>query len=131
MSNVATLGGHTIVGDYAILSGLVAVHQFVRIGAHAFIGGKTAIPKDIPPFVMAAGAEGARAKLFGLNQNGLRRHGFSRETINGLKKAYKILWRETGRFSEGIRRVREEIEPFSELDMLLDFISESKRGITR
>ena len=128
MSNVATLGGHTSVGDYANLGGLVAVHQFVRIGVHAFIGGNSGVSMDIPPFMMAAGT---RVKLYGLNRNGLKRRGFKSETINGLKKAYRIIWRECGRFSEGVKRVREEMEPFPELDMLLDFIKSSKRGITR
>ncbi len=128
MSNVATLGGHATIGDHANLGGLVAVHQFTRIGAYAFIGGKTGVPKDIPPFMIAAGP---RAKLYGPNLNGLRRQGFSGNTINGLKKAYRIIWRECGRFSEGIDRVRREIESFPELDLLLEFISDSKRGVVR
>lgn len=128
LSNVATLGGHTTVGDYANLSGLMASHQFVRIGQYAFVGGKTGLPLDVPPYMMAFGT---RAKLYGPNLTGLKRHNFSKEAINGLKKAYRIIWRETGRFSEGIKRVREEMESFPELEILLDFISESKRGITR
>jgi UDP-N-acetylglucosamine acyltransferase len=128
MANAATLGGHTIVGDYASLGGLAAAHQFVRIGAYAFIGGLTGIPQDIPPYMIAAGE---RAKLHGPNQIGLRRHGFSNEVILGLKKAYRIIWRETSIFSEGVARVREEMESFPELEVLLDFIVNSKRGITR
>jgi UDP-N-acetylglucosamine acyltransferase len=127
MANVATLGGHTEVGDYANLAGLVASHQFVRIGAYSFIGGNTGISKDIPPFMLAVGM---RAKLYGLNQKGLKRHGFSKEVIAGLKKAYMIIWRESKIFKDGIKRVRDELEPFPELDMLIDFISDSKRGIT-
>lgn len=128
LSNVATLGGHTTVGDYAILSGLTASHQFVRIGRYAFVGGKTGLPLDVPPYMMAFGT---RATLYGPNLTGLRRHNFSREAINGLKKAYRIIWRETGNFRDGIKKVREEMETFPELEILLDFISESKRGITR
>jgi len=128
MSNAATLGGHSTVGDHANLGGLMAAHQFVRIGAYAFIGGKTGIPQDIPPFMIAAGS---RAKLYGPNRTGLRRQGFSKETIEGLIKAYKIIWRDNKRFSDGIKMVREEIEPFPELDMLLDFFDNSKRGVTR
>ncbi len=128
LSNVATLGGHTTVGDYANLSGLTASHQFVRIGQYAFVGGKTGLPQDVPPYMMAFGT---RAQLYGLNVTGLRRHNFSEETIRGLKKAYRIIWRETGRFTEGVKRVREEMESFPELEILLDFISDSKRGITR
>ena len=129
MSNVATLGGHVEVGDHVNLSGLVAVHQFVRIGAYAFIGGKAAVPQDIPPFMLATGTE--RAKLYGPNQKGLVRQGFSRDTIDGLKKAFKIIWRQNNSFNEGIKKVRENIQTFPELEMLLDFISKSKRGVTR
>jgi UDP-N-acetylglucosamine acyltransferase len=128
MANAATLGGHTAVGDHTSLGGLTASHQFVRIGAYAFIGGNTGLPKDIPPFMIAAGS---RAKLYGPNLIGLRRHGFSNEVIEGLKKAYRIIWRESKRFDEGIARTRKEVEAFPELDMLLDFFNGSKRGITR
>lgn len=128
MANAATLGGHTVVGDYTTLGGLMASHQFVRIGAYAFISGNTGLPKDIPPFMIAAGS---RAKLYGPNLIGLRRHGFSKEVMEGLKKAYRIIWRESKRFDEGIARARKEVEAFPELDMLLDFFNGSKRGITR
>ena len=128
MSNVATLAGHTTIGDNATLGGLVAVHQFVRIGAHAFIGGMSGIDKDVPPFMMAAGL---KAKLYGVNQKGLQRLGFSKEAIRDLKKAYKIIWRDNRQIKEGISQVREEIESFSELEMLLGFLNESKRGIMR
>jgi len=128
MSNVATLGGHITIGDYAILGGLVAVHQFVRIGAHAFLGAKSGIDRDVPPFMMTAGP---RARLFGINRKGLSRMGFSDETIAGLKKAYQIIWREHRRFSEGILQVRKDIRTFPELEMLLAFLEGSKRGILR
>jgi UDP-N-acetylglucosamine acyltransferase len=128
MANVATLGGHITIGDNAIVGGLVAVHQFVRIGAYAFIGGKSAISKDVPPFMMASGL---RAKLYGPNQKGLRRIGFSLETIDGLKKAYMIIWRKNKRFREGLDQVRSEVKPFPELEILLNFFNGSKRGILR
>ena len=128
MSNVATLGGHITIGDHAILGGLVAVHQFVRIGAYAFLGAKSGVDRDVPPFMMTAGP---RARLYGVNRKGLKRMGFSQETIDGLKKAFRIIWRENQRFSEGISQVRREIEPFPELEMLLDFFNGSKRGILR
>lgn len=128
LSNMATLGGHTSIGDYANLGGLVAVHQFVKIGAYAFIGGMTGISQDVPPFMIAAGH---RAKLYGPNQKGLKRLGFSDETIHGLKKAYRIIWRESRILSEGIKRIEQEMEPFPELNLLLDFISSSERGVLR
>jgi UDP-N-acetylglucosamine acyltransferase len=128
LANSVALGGHVTVGDHASLGGLSAAHQFVRIGAYAFIGGLVGIAQDIPPYMIAAGG---RAKLYGPNQIGLRRNGFSSEVIQGLRKAYRIIWRETTIFKDGITRVREEMETFPELEVLLDFISSSKRGITR
>ncbi len=128
MSNVATLGGHVSVGDYAILGGLAAVHQFVRIGAYAFLGGKTGVDRDAPPFMIVAGP---RAKLYGVNRKGLQRLGFSQEKLDGLKKAYSIIWRENTLFSEGMKKARQELKPFPELDMLLDFVESSKRGVLR
>ena len=128
MSNVATLGGHITVGDHAILGGLVAIHQFVRIGAYAFLGGKCGVDRDVPPYMIAAGS---RAKLYGINRRGLARQGFSEQAISGLKKAYRIIWRENRRFSEGLDQVRREIEPFPELNELLDFFNGSNRGILR
>jgi UDP-N-acetylglucosamine acyltransferase len=128
MSNAATLGGHIEIGDHAIIGGLVAVHQFVRIGTYAFVGGKSGLVKDIPPFMMAAGD---RARLYGLNQIGLRRRGFPQERIDGLKKAYRIIWRDRHLFHESLEKVRREIPPFKELEILLDFLVSSKRGVVR
>lgn len=128
MSNGATLGGHIAIDDYAILGGMVAVHQFVRIGTHAFIGGKSGIDRDVPPFMITAGE---RAKLYGVNQKGLHRMGFSQQSIDGLKKAYRIIWRDNSRFSDGIRQVRREMESFPELEILLGFFEGSRRGILR
>ena len=128
MSNVATLGGHIAIGDHAILGGLVAVHQFVRIGTHAFVGGKSGIDRDVPPFMISAGP---RAKLYGVNRTGLNRSGFSRESIDGLKMAYRIIWRENKRQSKAIEQVRKEVKPSPELEVLLNFFKDSKRGILR
>jgi UDP-N-acetylglucosamine acyltransferase len=128
MSNAATLGGHIEIGNKAIIGGLVAIHQFVRIGAYAFIGGMSATVKDIPPFMMASGD---RAKLYGLNVRGLKREGFSREKIENLKRAYQIIWRDHHLLNEALVRVRDEIEPFEELQMLLDFLTTSRRGVVR
>lgn len=128
MSNVATLGGHITIGNHAVIGGLVAVHQFVRIGSFSFLGGKSGVDRDVPPFMITAGP---RAKLYGINRKGMSRMGFSQESIDGLKKAYRIIWRENKRLSEGINRVREEIKPSPELEMLLDFFNGSKKGILR
>lgn len=128
MSNLATLGGHIIIGDHAILGGQMAAHQFIRIGAYAFLGGKAGVDRDVPPFVMVAGV---RAKLYGINTKGLQRLGFSQEVIDGLKKAYRIIWRGNKNFSESIAQVKREIETFPELEMLLNFLEESERGVLR
>jgi len=128
LSNVATLGGHTKVGDHAILGGLVAAHQFVRIGAFAFVGGMTGVDRDVPPFMLVAGG---RAKLYGPNRKGLSRHGFSTEEIDNLKSAYRIIWRESASFAEGIARVKAELKHTPAIHILLSFLENSKRGILR
>lgn len=128
MANSVALGGHVTIGDHVNLGGLAAAHQFVRIGAYAMIGGLAGVSQDIPPYMIASGE---RARLYGLNQIGLRRHGFSGEAIQGLRKAYRMIWRETSMFSEGVARVKAEMELFPELEVLLDFIGSSKRGIAR
>jgi UDP-N-acetylglucosamine acyltransferase len=128
MGNAATLGGHVSVGDQAIFGGMVAVHQFVRIGAYAFLGGKAGIDRDVPPFMIVSGE---RAKLYGINQRGLSRLGWPKEKIAALKKAYSILWRGNRPFGDGIRKVRDEIPSFPELELLLSFLVKSKRGILR
>jgi UDP-N-acetylglucosamine acyltransferase len=128
MSNAATLGGHTEIGDHAILGGLAATHQFVRIGAYAFVGGKSGVDRDVPPFMMISGE---RAKLYGVNRRGLRRHGFSQEVIDGLKKAYRIIWREERSLEEALIKARGEIPSSPELEMLLGFFKGSKRGVLR
>ncbi len=128
MANAATLGGHVEIGDHAVLGGLVAVHQFVRIGSHAFIGGHTAVAQDIPPFMLTSGH---RARLFGINRKGLERAGLSPKTIEGLKKAYRIIWRDKGKLSQALEKVRAEVPPSPELDLLLKFFHGSKRGVVR
>ena len=127
-ANNATLAGHIIVGDHATIGGLVAIHQFVRIGDYAYVGGKSAVVKDIPPYVIASGD---RAKLHGLNSVGLKRHGFSQETLSLLKKAYRIIFRIGITLNEAIERVKAEVEQVPEVVNLIDFIKSSRRGITR
>ncbi|MBW1780348.1 MAG: acyl-ACP--UDP-N-acetylglucosamine O-acyltransferase [Deltaproteobacteria bacterium] len=128
LTNGATLGGHTHIGEYAILGAFLAVQQFVRIGAHAYLGAKSGIDRDVPPFMITAGP---RAKLYGINQKGLIRRGFSQETIDILKKAYSIIWRENKSFRDGVAQVKRDLELIPELEMLLDFLADSKRGVLR
>jgi len=128
LANSVNLAGHAKVGDFASIGGLSALHQFVRIGAYAFIGGMTAVDRDVPPFMLAAGN---RAKLYGPNRKGLSRQGFAVEDVDGLKAAYRIIWRESKTFEEGILRVRNELRPSKLIELLLAFFENSKRGIIR
>jgi UDP-N-acetylglucosamine acyltransferase len=128
MANSVGLGGHITIGDYAILGGIVAVHQFVRIGAYAIIGGQSAVPQDIPPYVSASGN---RAKLYGLNLVGLKRRGFSDEAISNLKKAYRIIFRSGLILDDALARVKSELNGSQEAMHLMEFMKNSKRGVTR
>lgn len=126
MSNAATLAGHITVEDYAILGGLSAVHQFCKIGTHAFIGGCSAVARDVPPFCMAVGN---RAKLVGLNLVGLKRRGFSLATIETLRQAYDLLFLSDLTQKEAIAQVRERFPDEPAIQTLLTFIENSERGI--
>jgi len=126
MSNAATLGGHIIVEDKAIIGGLAAVHQFCRIGRHAFVGGASAVARDVPPYTIAYGN---RAKLAGLNLVGLKRSGFSDATIQSLKQAYEILFLSSLSLKEATQKVRQELPQSPEVQHLLEFIESSERGL--
>lgn len=128
MANVATLAGHVLIEDHAVIGGLVAIHQFTRIGTYAMVGGFSGIGQDIPPYMIASGA---RAKLFGLNAIGLKRHGFTDSTINELKKAYKILFREKRTLKDAIQKIQEDLPYTDEIKHLIEFIQKNKRGICR
>jgi UDP-N-acetylglucosamine acyltransferase len=128
LSNNTTLAGHITIGDHATVGGLVAIHQYVRVGDYAFIGGKSAVVKDVPPYVIAAGD---RAILHGLNRVGLKRYGFSPKTLAALKKTYRILFRYGLTLNEAIQRVHAEVEIVAEVETFIDFIKASSRGVTR
>jgi UDP-N-acetylglucosamine acyltransferase len=129
MANGATLGGHILIEDHAIIGGLAAIHQFCRIGTHAMVSGLTGVSQDISPYMMAAGD---RAKLYGLNSVGLRRHQFSEQEIKALKKAYRIIFRSGLPLAKAIKAVEEDdIFQIPKVQHLLQFIQHSKRGICR
>ena len=128
LANAATLAGHVVVEDFAVIGGLVAIHQFTRIGAYSMVGGFSGVGQDIPPFTMASGS---RAKLYGLNTIGLKRHGFSDSSINNLKKAYKILFREKRTLKDAIKKIKSELPQTDEIIRLIEFIEANKRGICR
>ncbi len=128
LANNTTLAGHITIGDHATVGGLVAIHQFVRIGDYAFVGGKSAVVKDVPPYVIAAGD---RAVLHGLNRVGLKRFGFSDQALAALKKTYRILFRYGLTLNEAIERVHAEVERVPEVENFIAFIKASSRGVTR
>ncbi len=128
MANAATLGGHVEVEDYVVIGGIVAVHQFARIGAYAMIGGFSGVGQDVPPYMTASGP---RASLYGLNSIGLKRNGFSDETISELKQAYKILFRERLSLKDALKKIQEELPYTDEIAHLIEFINKNRRGICR
>jgi UDP-N-acetylglucosamine acyltransferase len=128
LANSVALAGHVDVADFVILGGLSAVHQFTRIGKHAFIAGGSMVAMDVPPYCTA---QGDRAELAGLNTVGLSRHGLNDEQIGRIKDAYKILFRSKLGLNEAMTRLKAEHGGQPEIDHLLEFIGSSKRGITR
>jgi UDP-N-acetylglucosamine acyltransferase len=128
LANSSTLAGHILVEDFAIVGGLVAIHQFVRVGCYAIIGGASAVPQDVPPYMVAAGN---RARLFGLNNIGLKRHNFSESTMAALKQAYRILFRSHLTLHKALDRVEKEVPELPEIRHLSDFLKKTKRGVCR
>lgn len=126
ISNATQLAGHVVVEDRAILSGLSAVHQFVKIGKHSFIGGCSRVAKDVPPFIKAVGNP---VKLYGLNSVGLQRSGFTEEVVRELKRAYRLFFRSELNVSQAMERARTELQPFPEVEHFLSFIEASQRGV--
>lgn len=127
-ANNATLAGHVVIEDYVILGGFTGVHQFCHIGKYCFTAISSVVVKDIPPFLMVAGNT---AKPSGLNREGLRRHGFTAETIDLLRKAYKIVYRSgltKNMAIEGLEELTSESEAVSDF---FRFIKKSTRGIVR
>ncbi len=126
-SNNGTLAGHVTVGDHAIMGGLTAVHQFCRIGAHAITGGCSKIVQDVPPFMIADGNQG---KVRAINSVGLNRRGFSEDSINAIKRAHRVLYREKRNYREAVEVLRSQENRLPEIDLLIDFVAASERGIS-
>ncbi len=127
LANNAALAGHITIGDHVTVGGLVTIHQFVRIGDYAYVGGKSGVPKDIPPYVIASGD---RARLYGLNRVGLKRHGFPETTVRELKKVYRIFYRIGITLNEAIERALAEVDHLPEVINFINFIKSSQRGLT-
>lgn len=128
LANAATLAGHVEVGDNCTLGGLSAVHQFTRIGKHAFLAGGTMAVMDVPPYCIA---QGDRAELAGPNAVGLKRHGYTDEQQSRIKDAYRLLFRSKLGLNEALSQLQAEMGQHPEIALLLEFITNSKRGITR
>ena len=127
LANSVNMGGHVVIEDWAIVGGVTAIHQFVRIGCHSFVGGGSRLPQDVAPYVMVAGSPCA---AYGLNIVGLRRRGFQRETIRQIKETYRLVFQSDLNVSQALEQLaaREDLVP--EVAHMVAFIQSSERGIT-
>jgi UDP-N-acetylglucosamine acyltransferase len=131
MANVATLAGHVTVDSHASIGGLVAIHQFCRIGCFSYIGGVSGISLDVPPYVIIAGTRN-RTRISGINKIGLKRNGFSRETIGKLENAFRIIFRSPNLLiKDALELAKQEITDCPEVDCMVKFFEDSKRGVVK
>ena len=128
-ANNSSLAGHVTVGDYAVLGGFTGVHQFCQIGAHVMTAISTVVYKDIPPYVLAAGSDGAKPS--GINSEGLKRRGFSPEAISAVKQAYKTLFRNGLTLEQARVELLDQAQTHPEVQPILDFLASATRGIIR
>jgi len=127
-ANNTTLAGHVAIQDFVTLGGFTGVHQFCRIGSYSFSAISSIIVKDVPPYILVSGNT---AKPSGLNREGLKRNGFDADTINLLKKAYRIIYRESLTLSEALNELMELSIDSKSVNVMYSFISSSERGIVR
>lgn len=128
LANGTVIAGHVTVGDFAILSGLVAVHQFIHIGQHALVSGGSLVRKDVPPYVKAGKEPIA---FVGINSIGLRRRGFTTEKIREIQDIYRIIYQKNYNTTQAAAIVEAEMRASTERDHILQFITDSKRGIMK
>jgi UDP-N-acetylglucosamine acyltransferase len=128
MSNCATLGGHVHLGDWVIMGGFSGVHQFTRVGAHAFLANNAAVTRDVPPFVMAVGQP---AQPHSINSEGLKRRGYTEQQIRNLRNAYRILYRSELRLEDALAKLNELAATQPEVREMVDFIGTSTRSLVR
>jgi len=128
IANGVQLAGHVVIEDYVVAGALSGVHQFVRVGESALLGAGSMVSQDVAPF---CNATGDRAVLHGLNLVGLRRRGFSKQTIAAIKDAYRVVFRSGLKLAEAVERVRGAATAVAEVDRLLAFITASERGLCR
>ncbi len=131
LANAVTLAGHVEIEDHAIIGGLVAVHQFSRIGAYSYIGGLSGISKDVPPFVIVSGIR-KQMRVSGINKVGLRRHGFDKDTLKKLDKAYRIIFMTPDLLlQDALQQAADEISDCEPVNQLINFFRNSKQGVIR
>jgi UDP-N-acetylglucosamine acyltransferase len=130
MANAATLAGHVLVADYSTIGAFSAVHQFCRVGPHAFIGGFSVVTRDALPYIKTVGDRN-QAKIYGINTVGLQRRGMSQNSVDELKRAYRILFRSNLNTGDALARAREERWTAPEVAVLFEFIETSERGFIR
>ena len=128
IANNGTLAGYVTIEDKAIIGGLVAIHQFVRVGTLSIIGGCSKVVQDIPPY---STCDGHPARVYGLNLVGLRRNGISKETIEELNRVFKLLFNSGLTKTHALERIKKEIIPSQEISYLVDFVKNSQRGLSR
>jgi UDP-N-acetylglucosamine acyltransferase len=128
MSNVATLAGHVTVGDRAVIGGLVAIHQFCRVGKFSMTGGCSKVVQDIPPFMIG---DGNPAETRTINKVGMERHGISEEAQVALKTAYRILFRDKLNIPNAVERIETDLPQLPEIKHLVEFVKTSERGISK
>ena len=126
LANGVQLGGHSEIHYHATVGGITPVHQFCKVGEHAFVGGGRLVLQDVPPFILA---NGEPLQYAGINSVGLTRRGFDLETRNLIKRAYKLLYRSDSNISQAIVRMKTEIENTKEIKIILDFVENSERGL--
>jgi UDP-N-acetylglucosamine acyltransferase len=127
-ANCASLGGHVEIGDWVILGGLTAVHQFCKVGAHAFLAGGAIVTRDVPPYIMVAGNH---AVPHAVNSEGLKRRGYTEEQIRAIREAYRLVYRCDLRLSEALERLGPAAAERPEVRLFVDFIRGSTRSIVR
>lgn len=128
LANCSTLGGHVVLGDWVIMGGFSGVHQFCKVGAHAFLANNAAVTRDVPPYVMAVGGP---ARPHSINSEGLKRRGFTPPQIRNLRNAYRTLYRSGLRLDEALQQLSALAKDQPELQPLVDFIPQSTRSLVR
>ena len=128
LANAINMAGHVTIESFAAIGGMSPIHQFVKIGAHAFIGGGLRVNKDVPPFILAAGEP---IQYAGINHVGLSRKGFSAEVLQKIRQAYKLIYRSNLNVTQAIKKIKETEKLIPEVEKIVNFVEASERGIIK